>query len=77
MDPPPPKKAKISSERMVSTRIEVPISTEEAPIVPPMPKRRLRKQKEHVLPTVPSADAPISSSSKGHVSAVISFRFSS
>jgi hypothetical protein len=45
MDPPPSKKEKISSKRTVSTRVEVPISSEEAHIVPPLQKKTLRKQK--------------------------------
>ncbi|KAM0904955.1 hypothetical protein ACQ4PT_017682 [Festuca glaucescens] len=38
-DPPPSKKAKISSERTVSTKEAVPVSSEEAPIIPPLPRR--------------------------------------
>ena len=74
-DHPPSKKAKISSKRTVSTKEVVPLSSEEVPIVPPPPKRALRKQKENPPPITPSAEAPIPSSSNGHVSAVVYFLF--
>ncbi|KAM0896290.1 hypothetical protein ACQ4PT_023301 [Festuca glaucescens] len=62
--PPPSKKAKTSSEKMVATEVEELVPPEEAPVVPLPLKRTLRKRKE-----APSTAAPTTSTPKGHVKA--------
>ena len=65
-DLPPSKKAMISSDKTVSTKEIVPLSSGEEPVIPPPPRKAVRKVKApHV---VPSAGASVPSSSSGHVS---------
>jgi hypothetical protein len=66
-DLPPSKKEKISSDNTVSTKEAVSLPSEEEPIIPPPPRRAVRKVK--APPNIPSAYAPVPSSSSGHVRA--------
>jgi hypothetical protein len=60
------KKEKINYERTVSIKEVVPLSSEGASLIPPPPRRAVRKVKAPL--TTPSADAPVPSSPSGHVS---------
>ncbi|KAM0859735.1 hypothetical protein ACQ4PT_046996 [Festuca glaucescens] len=63
-DLPPSKKARISSDKTVSTKETVPLSSGEEPVIPPPPRKAVRKVK--APPVVPSAGALVPSSSSGH-----------
>ncbi|KAM0925266.1 hypothetical protein ACQ4PT_004298 [Festuca glaucescens] len=52
-DLPPSKKARISSDKTVSTKETVPLSSGEEPVIPPPPRKAVRKVK--APPVVPSA----------------------
>ncbi|KAM0920169.1 hypothetical protein ACQ4PT_007692 [Festuca glaucescens] len=68
MDPPPSKKAKTCSERTVKARAKVSVPPKEASIIPPLPKRTLKKKKEDPSAAAPSPSAatPNPSTPEGH-----------
>ena len=60
------KKAKISSNKLESMKGTMPLSSEDEPIVPPLPRKTVRKVKAPSI--APSASAPVPPSSTDHVS---------
>ena len=70
---PPSKKAKISSDKMVSTKETVPLSSGEEPVIPPPPRKVVRKVKASSV--APSASVPAPPSSSDHVSVFFLFSF--
>jgi hypothetical protein len=67
----PSKKAKIGSDKTASTKEAVPLPSGEEPVIPPPPRRAVRKVKAPLV--APSADAPVPTSLSGHVSTFLFF----
>ncbi|KAM0863262.1 hypothetical protein ACQ4PT_044707 [Festuca glaucescens] len=63
-DLPPSKKARISSDKTVSTKETVPLSSGEESVITPPPRKEMRKVK--APPVVPLAGPSVPSSSSGH-----------